>query len=126
MSIRTDKVASEIKRAISRVMDDVAREHSLGMLTVTGVRMSADLSIASVNISIYGTQKSHKDVLTKLDFEKYRMKRAVATALRLRVIPEFRFYADETLDEIDRITEILKANPPFNPTEVQINDESAE
>ncbi|MFM8472868.1 MAG: 30S ribosome-binding factor RbfA [Candidatus Kapaibacterium sp.] len=114
MSVRTEKVAGEVHKALSPVMDAFAREHGGGLLTITKVVMSPDLSIAKVYVSVFASKLAHPLLLKTLGAEAFRFKRALATELRLRLVPELRFFIDASLDEVERLTEILKANPPLH------------
>ncbi|MCK5742368.1 MAG: ribosome-binding factor A, partial [Chlorobi bacterium] len=53
MSIRTEKVAGLIKEIIAEPINEKAREFSAGLVTVTSVRMTPDLHLAKVYISIF-------------------------------------------------------------------------
>ncbi len=52
MSIRAEKVASIVKRALSQPISDFALEHNAGIATVTTVRFSPDLTLAKVYIIV--------------------------------------------------------------------------
>lgn len=52
MSLRTDRVANEIKRNLGQVISDSVSEFGGGMITVTHVVVSPDLSIAKIYVSI--------------------------------------------------------------------------
>lgn len=41
--------------------------------------------------------------------------------MRLRIMPELRFYLDDSLDKIDKITEILAANKPFESSQSSVD-----
>ncbi len=123
MSVRAQKVANEIHKALTSTMDAFTRDIGGGMLTITSVQMSPDLSIAKVYLSVFGVLKSNEQILKSLAQDAYRFKKAVVTQLRLRIVPEIRFYIDSSLDDVDRISQILKENPPFH-TESETHDDS--
>ena len=114
MSFRTHKVAGEIQKSLSKYVDDFARDHSLGLMTISSVVMSPDLSIAKVYVSVFGTTKTHDDILRLIEQNMFRFKRAITSQLKLRLVPELRFYIDESLNTIDKINAILEANPRFD------------
>ncbi len=126
MSVRAQKVGSEIRKALTLTMDAFTRDHGGGMLTITNVVMSPDLSIAKVYLSVFGSPKNSQQILKALAAEEYRFKKAIVSNLRLRIVPELRFYIDSSLDEVDRITQILKENPPFHPESSNESDVDAE
>ena len=40
--------------------------------------------------------------------------RSIIASVHLRIVPELRFFIDSSLDEVERLTEILKAHPPLH------------
>ena len=108
MSIRTEKVASVIKRILAEPIRGLAAEYIPGALvTLTSVRISKDLRIASIYISIYGKNASPGDFLTRLEDKKGMLKAAVNSGARLRFTPELRFFLDDTLDQMEHIQGLL-------------------
>lgn len=79
------------------------------MITVTVVNMTADLSIAKVYVSIYNTSDKNsvlEDI--KIYTSEIRKELGIRLAKHLRLIPELRFFIDDSLDLIERIDEALK------------------
>ena len=107
MSQRAEKVASVIKRALSMPVSEIARENQAGIATVTAVRMSPDLTIAKIYISIFGTKFSPARFISVLEDSKYELRRLVGRSVRLRATPDIRFFLDDTLDQIEHIQTIL-------------------
>lgn len=107
MSIRAEKVASVVKRALSQPISDLAREQNAGIATVTTVRFSPDLTLAKVYISIYGGKTSPAKFLQFLEEEKYELRRIVAQSVRLKTIPDLKFFIDDTLDQMEHIQQLL-------------------
>lgn len=108
MSIRTERVASVIQQALSRPLGKLASEISAGLITVTSVRMSPDLRIAKVYLSIFGGQLAPEKVLARIEEHAKHIRHEVASTVQLRYAPELRFYLDDTLDNMDRINSLLK------------------
>ena len=109
MSIRQDKISSLIKRDISIFFQ---RNGSVycpgGMVSVTVVRMTPDLSLAKVYLSVFGTDKK-KEVIEAIKKDASRVRKEMGSALGkvLRAIPEFNFYLDDSLDYAEKIDSIL-------------------
>jgi ribosome-binding factor A len=109
MSVRSEKVASVIKRALVEDVSNLANEHSVGLATITSVKLTNDLHIAKVYISIYGGSVGPGEFLDVLE-EKSRMLRAeLGHKIRLRYTPELRFYLDDTLEQMEHIQELIKS-----------------
>ncbi len=108
MSIRTERVAGSVQRALARPLSKLASEISAGLITVTSVKMSPDLRIARVYFSVYGGQLSPAKVLARIEDQAPHLRHEVATEIQLRYAPELRFYIDDTLDNMERISTLLQ------------------
>ena len=78
------------------------------MVTVTVVRISPDLSIAKVYLSIFPGENA-TDALQEISERAGLIRSEMGNRLRnqLRHIPSFHFYLDDSLDYIDRIDDLL-------------------
>jgi ribosome-binding factor A len=79
------------------------------MVTVTVVRISPDLGIAKVYLSVFPGEKAGESIQAISD-KAGLVRSAMGKKLRnqLRHIPEFIFFLDDSLDYIDRIEGLLK------------------
>lgn len=78
------------------------------LVSVTRVRISPDLSICTAYLSIFPSAKSDELLSNIKANEKsirYELGRRVHN--QLRIIPELRFFLDDSLDYIDHIDELL-------------------
>lgn len=107
MSIRTEKVASEIKRAIAQPVSDIANSLEAGLCTVTAVRISPDLKVAKVYVSLYGKNFPIADLIDTLNKKQGQLRHLLGTKIRLRYTPELHFFVDDTLDQMEHIQKIL-------------------
>lgn len=111
MSIRQEKVASVIKRIISQPIYDISREVNAGFVTVTSVKITKDLQIVKVYLSIYGKNIQPGKLLDELESRKGELKHDIARNAKLRFTPDLRFYLDDTLDQIEHIQTLLDSVP---------------
>lgn len=79
------------------------------MITVSEVRMTPDLSEARVFLSIFPSDKSEA-VIQQVDHENKAIRGELGNRVRhqLRIVPELKFFPDDTLDQLARIDELLK------------------
>lgn len=106
MSIRTERVASVILRDLSQLLADDFDGQMPTLATVTGVRMTGDLSIAHVYVSIMGeTPAFRKAGVAKLTELAPQIRRSLAALIRhqVRIVPELRFHLDESLLEAQKM-----------------------
>ena len=109
-SIRQQKVS----RLLQKELGEMFRAESKNLfggafITVTTVRVSPDLGVAKVYLSIL--QPSDRDkVLEIVKAQLFNIKRILAPKLKsqLRVIPDLSFFIDDSLDYAMRIEELLK------------------
>jgi ribosome-binding factor A len=107
MSIRTEKVASLIKRILAKPLNDLAKSCSAGLVTLTAVRVSPDLKIAKAYVSVYGNKMTPAEFMEYLETHKGGLRYELGRELKLRATPELRFYLDDTLDQIEHIQKLI-------------------
>lgn len=106
-SYRIDKVENLIKQELSLIFLQKIKDIDLGFLTLTKVKVSPDLKIASVYISIY--EKEKRDiVIEKVKLKTKFIRSELASRINLRFVPELRFFLDDTLDYVEKIEELIK------------------
>jgi ribosome-binding factor A len=79
------------------------------LISVSEVRISPDLSIAHVYLSIFPQDKV-AETISKVQEETNKIRGEMGHMQRhqLRIIPELHFHLDETIDKMERIDELLK------------------
>lgn len=106
-SVRQRKVAERIQQLVSTVIDRKLKDPEAGFITVTHVRMSPDLRIASVYVTVLGNPEAEQRSLAALDRAKHFIRNEIAPTLRMRFIPELRFFIDDTMEYARKIDELL-------------------
>ena len=78
------------------------------MVSVTRCRVSPDLSICTAYLSIFPSEKG-TDMIKNINANERTIRYELGTRVRnqLRIIPELRFFIDDSLDYIERIDELL-------------------
>jgi ribosome-binding factor A len=108
MSIRTERVASLLKEEIGGILQKELSNPAMGFTTVTDVRVTPDLRIAKVYLSIYGSEEVRARTMALLEEEKAQLRSLLARRVRIRFMPVLELIRDDTLDRVDRINAILK------------------
>ena len=110
MSVRQEKIANIIKQELGRYFQQNAVSICKGaMVTVTMVRMSPDLSIAKVYISIFGGKDNEDSFNHISENAKYiRQELSKVVKNQLRKTPELHFYLDDSFDYAKKIDNLLK------------------
>lgn len=77
------------------------------MVTITSVKVSADLSVAKVYVSLFHTKTNSSILIKRLNAHQTELRTMLARNVQLRKMPELRFYLDDTLDTAARIEKLL-------------------
>ena len=106
---RQHKIARLIQKDLSDIFLRFARTLSGVFISVSEVRISPDLAIAHVYLSIF-PQDKEQAVMEQIENEKGKIRGEMGNLERhqLRIIPELHFHLDETIDRMERIDELLK------------------
>ena len=109
-STRQLKVARELQRDLAEIIRGKGMAMFGGSLvTVSEVRISPDLSIAKVFVSVFPSGNAGR-VLDILEENKRAIRGELGrkVASQLRIVPEFSFLLDSSLDYAEHIDELLK------------------
>lgn len=109
-STRQLKVARELQKDLAEIIRSKGMAAFGGaMVTVSEVRISPDLSVAKVFVSIFPSEKQ-ESVMTILNenLRAYRGELGRKVANQLRIVPELVLHLDTTLDYAAHIDELLK------------------
>ena len=109
-STRQLKVAREIQKDLAEIIRSKGMAAFGGaMVTVSDVRVSPDLSLAKVFVSIFPSEKAEAVMQTLQDnVRAYRGELGRIVAKQLRIVPELAFLLDTSLDYAEHIDELLK------------------
>lgn len=109
-STRQLKVAKEIQREMAEIIRSKGMAAYDGALvSVSGVRLSPDLSVAKIYLSVFPSSKADSVMVSiKEGTKALRGELGNRMAKQLRIVPEIIFYLDSSLDYVEHIEELLK------------------
>lgn len=107
MSLTLDRLQSNITRELSILLQREARDSKIGYVTITEVRMTNDLSFATVYFTIMGDEKRINTCLDALNKAKGYLRSELAKRVKARKMPQLIFKYDEALAYGNHISEIL-------------------
>jgi len=108
VSVRTEKVASIVKEEIGIIFQRNFDMKAFGLVTVTEVRMSPDLKIAKVYVSVFGDTAQKQKTLGLLETQKPFVRQTLGRNIRLKFTPSIVFYLDETMDKAMNLEKIFR------------------
>jgi ribosome-binding factor A len=109
-STRQQKFARLIQKEMAEIFQiDTRNTFGPVMITVTMVRVSPDLGVAKIYVSLFPV-KDKEALLQSIRDKGHELRRLLGNRIRhqVRVIPELIFYLDDSLDYAERIDELLK------------------
>jgi ribosome-binding factor A len=106
---RQNKISRLLQKELSVIFQQQTRMMHGVMVSVTRVRISPDLSICTAYLSIFPSDKSD-EMLKNVTANEKTIRYELGTRVRhqLRIIPELRFFIDDSLDYIEHIDSLLK------------------
>ena len=108
-TVRQQKVSRLLQKEIGLIFQNQTKHLAPGkIVSVTVVRISPDLGYARVYVSVFPADEPEK-VVESFNENMYEIVKVLHPKIRnqFRVMPEVRFYYDDSLDYADRINQIL-------------------
>jgi ribosome-binding factor A len=106
---RMRRVDEAMREVLSEAITSGVKDPRVGFVTVTSVDTTSDLRQARVYVSVLGTPSERRRSMQGLRSAHGFLQRRVAEELRLKHTPTLDFVYDDTLDNAQRIQELLRA-----------------
>ena len=121
---RQQKIARLIQKELGDIFQKQTQATHGVLVSVSAVRISPDLSIAKGYLSIFPSERA-QEILNNINANMKSIRYELGNRLRfqLRIIPELKFFIDDSLDYLDHIDELLKGTEPQTGTQTD-NDEA--
>ena len=106
---RQNKISRLIQKELSEIFLLQTKSMNGVVVSVSAVRISPDMSIARVYLSVFPSERSQEIVKNiKDNMKSIRYEFGTLVRHQLRIIPELKFFVDDSLDYAERIDELLK------------------
>lgn len=123
----------KISRLIQKELSDIFRLQTQAthgvLVSVSAVRISPDLSIAKGYLSIFPSERA-SEILKNINANARQIRYELGTRVRfqLRIIPELKFFIDDSLDYLEHIDSLLQSDRKDrqNPTDESADSEAGE
>ena len=109
-STRQKKVSRQLLKDLSEILQLKGRDIiGTSLVSVTVVRISPDLSVARVYISVFGTEEKEA-LLERINQQSYAIRKKLGERIRnqMRKVPELKFFLDDSVDYSQQIDDLLK------------------
>lgn len=97
-----------LQKELSIIFQQQTRMMRGVMVTVTRTKISPDLSICTAYLSVFPSEKA-KEIMENINANEKTIRYELGTRIRhqMRIVPELRFFLDDSLDYIARIDQLL-------------------
>lgn len=112
---REERVAAVIREIVSEALRERIKDPRIGFVSVVGVEVTKDLSVAKVRVSVLGSPEEKRTTMEGLRSAQGLIRSEVARGLDLRRAPELVFVLDEGIEHSVRVSEILRKVFPDKP-----------
>lgn len=105
---RQNKISRLLQKELSLIFQQQTRMMHGVMVSVTRTKVSPDLSICTAYLSVFPSEKG-ENILANINANVKTIRYELGSRVRhqMRIIPELRFFIDDSLDYIERIDELL-------------------
>lgn len=107
LSHRTERIAEQLREEVSQILATEVADPGVGLVTVSRVKVTPDLSLARVYWTILGDATERKKTEKALQRAAPFVRHVLAGRVTLRRVPEVHFQFDEGLAAHTRVEEIL-------------------
>lgn len=104
--LKQEKLAVEIQKYISEIIQFELKNADVGMVTVTKVKVSDDNSWAKVYVSFLDRDREYR--LEKLREVKWMVRNSLAKKLTIRKTPDINFVLDDSYQKGEHIESLIK------------------
>jgi ribosome-binding factor A len=106
---RQNKISRLIQKELSEIFLLQTKAMNGVLVSVSAVRISPDMSFARVYLSVFPSERG-KELVANINQNMKSIRFELGNRVRhqLRIIPELKFFVDDSLDYVERIDELLK------------------
>lgn len=105
---RNKKIEMDLQREISFIISTKVKDPRVGFVTITYVKLSPDHNYMDIYMTVMNKEANLKKSLEGLNKCKGFIKKNLVERVKLKAIPEIKFFYDESVDKGIRIDEILE------------------
>jgi ribosome-binding factor A len=123
---RAERISIKIQQAITELLTKKISDPRIEMATVSRVKLTPDLRLASVYVTVFGDEDRIAATLAGFKNSKGFIKKHIAPQLGLKYMPELRFFHDDSFDKAARMDALIDSvvkDLPEDPESVNKDSE---
>jgi len=117
---RSEKVAEAIHEIVSGLLIKSVKDPRIGFTTITGVKLTDDLHLATIYFTVIGTESEKSAAEQGLNSARGFLRKEIGKSLRMRYVPDIVFRYDVSFDygrRIDTLLDTIKSAESHDDTE---------
>ncbi len=112
---RSQRVGDYIQKELSTIIRMAVKDAGLGLVTISAVDLSTDLSYAKIYVTCLGldqesdpeSKSDRTEILTMLNENAPQFRHQLSKILTTRIVPKLKFMFDESLEQANRLTRLI-------------------
>jgi ribosome-binding factor A len=112
---RSQRVGDHIQKELSTIIQIPVRDAGLGLVTISAVDLSTDLSHAKIYVTCLGidhendldNKSDRVEILAMLNDNAAQFRHQLSKILTTRIVPKLKFMFDESLEQANRLTGLI-------------------
>ena len=124
---RTRRVGEQIQREMAQLVQQEIKDPRLGLVTISAVKLSKDMSHANIFFTILNDEQSVEETLKILDGASGFLRHELAKRMQLRIVPHVHFKYDESISYGNELSSLInKAMGMENPENRMADSDQAD
>ncbi|MFH2060830.1 MAG: 30S ribosome-binding factor RbfA [Pseudomonadota bacterium] len=124
---RGERIGVKIQQEITALLTKKMQDPRIEMSTISSVKLSPDLRVAFVYVTVFGDKKRIRETLSGFKQSKGFIKKSIAPKLGLRFMPDLRFIHDDSFDKAAKMDELIRSattGPAYSDSGPDIDSDS--
>ena len=117
MGIRSERVQVQLKREISKILQEDLKDPRVGFATITRIDLTGDLRHARIYFSILGDEANQESSVEGIESAAGFIRKLIGERLKLKYVPELSFKLDKSIEysmKLERVFERLENERKIN------------
>lgn len=106
---RTQRVAAQIQRELAQLIQFEMKDPRVGLVTVSGVEVSRDLSHAKVYVTVLDQTRDIEGAVEALNHAAGYLRRELGKCVVMRVVPQLHFVYDASVERGANLSALIEA-----------------
>lgn len=106
-SLSKERLDQVFLKEISRIIEKDVKDPHVGFVTITGIKISPDLSYATVYVSFLGKKERNNAGVRALNRAASYIRKELSRSVKVRKVPQLNFRIDESVAKANRIDQLL-------------------